>query len=125
MKVLIRAIQNVLFMHLSYYVKSYGHLCQNLAYFAMYFHQIWSCHVTHIANFEIFYFGLVLHLILISSGKFSTSEVISSNPHWRTPLVFLRLRHKLTLLAGSFSENKCFLKVSSFEFISTQAITSK
>ena len=44
--------------------------------------QIWSCHVTQEANFEIILFFLILHLILGKVTKFlmeklSTSEVIS------------------------------------------------
>ena len=49
-------------------------------------HQIWSCHVTQVVNFEFFYFVLILHLILEKVTKFlveklSTSEVISQKPH--------------------------------------------
>ena len=51
-------------LNLSHCVKSYGHFCQILAVFTMPAHQIWSCHVTQDANFEIFYFALILHLIL-------------------------------------------------------------
>ena len=43
-------------LNLSHYVKSYGHFCQILAFFTMPAHQIWSCHVTHKANFEHFLF---------------------------------------------------------------------
>ena len=39
-------------LNLSHYVKSYGHLCQILAFFAMPALQIWLCHVTQEANFE-------------------------------------------------------------------------
>ena len=39
-------------LNLSYYVKSYGHLCQILAFFTMPALQIWPCHVTQEANFE-------------------------------------------------------------------------
>ena len=38
-------------LNLSHYVKSYGHLCQFLAFFAMPALQIWPCHVTQEANF--------------------------------------------------------------------------
>ena len=38
--------------NLSHYVKSYGHLCQILAFFTMPALQIWPCHVTQEANFE-------------------------------------------------------------------------
>ena len=39
-------------LNLINYVKSYGHLCQILAFFTMPALQIWSCHVTQEANFE-------------------------------------------------------------------------
>ena len=52
-KVLMRAIQKMYFLlNLCHYVKSYGHLCQILAYFTMPALQIWPCHVTQKANFE-------------------------------------------------------------------------
>ena len=74
-------------LHLSHYVKSYGHLCQILTPFTMPAPQIWPCHVTQEANFEKkFYFFLIVHLILGKVTKFlveklSTSEVISQKPH--------------------------------------------
>ena len=39
-------------LNLSHYVKSYGHLCQILAFFTMPAPQIWPCHVTKEANFQ-------------------------------------------------------------------------
>ena len=39
-------------LNLSHYVKSYGHLCQILAFLTMPALQIWLCHVTQEANFE-------------------------------------------------------------------------
>ena len=39
-------------LNLSHYVKSYGHLCQILAFFTMPALQIWPCHLTQEANFE-------------------------------------------------------------------------
>ena len=74
-------------LNLSHYVKSYEHLCQILAFFMMPALQIWPCHVTQEANFEKFYFFLILHLILGKAAKFlveklSTSEVISQKPQW-------------------------------------------
>ena len=44
-------------------------------------HQLWSCHFTQEANFENFYFVLVLHLILekvtkFLEGKLSTVESV-------------------------------------------------
>ena len=41
-----------LLLNLSYYVKSYGHLCQILAFFTMPSLQIWPCQVTQEANFQ-------------------------------------------------------------------------
>ena len=53
--------------------KVMGHFCQIFAFFTRPTHQIWSCHATQNANFEIFNFVLILHLVLgshkISSGK--------------------------------------------------------
>ena len=79
-------------LNLSHYVKSYGHLCQILAFLTMPALQIWPCHVTQKANFEKIYFFLILHLILDKAAKFlveklSTSEVISQKPHggWKHP----------------------------------------
>ena len=76
-------------LNLSHCVKSYGHFCKTGALFTMPAYQIWSCQVTRDANFEIFYFILILHLILGKVTKFpveqlSTSEVISQKPH-KTP----------------------------------------
>ena len=39
-------------LNLSLYVKSYGHLCQFLAFFTMPTLQIWPCQVTQEANFQ-------------------------------------------------------------------------
>ena len=85
--VLMRAIQKCTFLlNLSHYIKSYGHLCQFLAFFTMPALQIWPCHVTQEANFKKIIFFLILHLILGKGTKFlveklSTSEVISQKPH--------------------------------------------
>ena len=57
-------------LNLSHYVKSYGHFCIILAFLMMPTYQIWSCHVTEEANFEFFYFVLILHLILGKVTKF-------------------------------------------------------
>ena len=43
-------------LNLSHCVKGYGHFCQILALFTMPTHQIWSCHVTQVANFKTFLF---------------------------------------------------------------------
>ena len=73
-------------LNLIHYVKSYGHLCQILAFLTMSALQIWPCHVTKEANFEKNDLFLILHLILDKAAKFlveklSTSEVISQKPH--------------------------------------------
>ena len=73
-------------LNLSHNVKSYGHLCQFLAFFTMLALQIWPCHVTQEAISKKFYFFLILYLILGKVTKFvveklSTSEVISQKPH--------------------------------------------
>ena len=72
-------------LNLSHCVKRYGHFCQILAFFTMPAHQIWSCHVTQDADFENFYFVLILYLILRKAIKFlveklSTSELIGQKP---------------------------------------------
>ena len=41
-----------LLLSVSHYVKSYGPLCQFLAFFTIPALQIWPCHVTQEANFE-------------------------------------------------------------------------
>ena len=68
-------------LNLSHYVKSYGHLCQILAFFTMPALQIWPCHVTQEANFKKKIFPNFAFNIekscKISSRKLSTSEVIS------------------------------------------------
>ena len=46
-----------------------------LALFTMPTHQIWSCHVIQVANFEKCLSCLIIHKL--SRGKFSTSEVAS------------------------------------------------
>ena len=72
---------------LSYYVKSYGHLCQILAFFTMPALQIWPCHMTQEANFEkILLFPNSAFTIgkscRISSRKALYLEVNSQKPHW-------------------------------------------
>ena len=80
-------------------------------------HQIWPCHVTQEANFEKFYFFLILHLILGKSAKFlveklSTLEVISQKPHGgvggkHPHPVLLGLRVEFCLsTSNSFTEKK-------------------
>ena len=74
-------------LNLSLCVKSYGHLYQILALFTMLIHQIWSCHVTHVGNFENFknrpdstFNFKKSHKV--SRGKFSTANVMRQKPHW-------------------------------------------
>ena len=75
-------------LNLSHCLKSYGHFCQFFCccFFTMPAHQKWSCHVTQDAEFEFFYFVLILYLILRNVTKFLverffTLEVISQKPH--------------------------------------------
>ena len=73
-------------LNLSHYVKRYGHFCQILAFFRLPAHQMWSCQVIQEANFEnfLFYPNSTFNIgksHKISSGKLSTTEVISQNPH--------------------------------------------
>ena len=69
-------------LNLSHCLKRCGHFCQILFFFTMPAHQIWSCHVTRDAEFEIFYFVLILYLTLrkvtkLLVEKLFASEVIS------------------------------------------------
>ena len=81
-------------LNLSHYIKSYGHLCQSLAIF----YDARSPNMAMSRNPRIkfrnkkLFFFLIPHLILGKAAiflveKFSTSEVISQNPHgeWKTP----------------------------------------
>ena len=56
-------------LNLSHYVKSYGGLCQILAFFMMPAPLIWPCHVTQEANLKKIVF-LILHLILEKVTKY-------------------------------------------------------
>ena len=100
---------------MNHYVKSYGHLCQILAFLMMSGLQIWPCHVTQEANFEKNYFFLILHLILGETAKFlveklSTLEVISQKPHrgGKHPPVLLGLSfaHLLSLYTMMTTETR-------------------
>ena len=68
---IVRAIQKRTFDWIWAIVKFYGHL---MWHFGFFYHahcrQMWSCHMTQLRNFEIFYFGLILHLILGKVTKF-------------------------------------------------------
>ena len=74
-------------LNLGHCVSSYEHfICQILACFTMPIHQIWSCYMTNVANFEniliwpnsAFKFRKVTKLLM---DKFSTSEISSQKPH--------------------------------------------
>ena len=99
-------------LNLIHYVKSYGHLCQILAFCTMPVPQIWPCHVTQEANFEKNYFFLILHLTLGKATKYlveklSASEVISQKPHggWKTPPSAFRVKGAGT---GQILKFHCF-----------------
>ena len=79
-------------LHLIHYVKSYGHLCQILAFFTMPALQIWPCHVTHEANFEKINFFLILHLILGKATKFLLQKLSAENLTWGTPPSAFRVK---------------------------------
>ena len=73
-------------LNLSHYIKSYGHLCQILAFFTMPALQIWPCHVTQEANFEtiLFFLNSAFNIgksCKISSRKALYFKVISQKPH--------------------------------------------
>ena len=71
-------------MERSEYVKSYGHLCQILAFFYDAALQIWPCHVTQEANLKenLFFPNSPFNIRKVTkflAEKLSTSEVISKN----------------------------------------------
>ena len=69
-------------LNLGHYVKSYGHLCQILAFFLMPAPQIWPCHVTEEANFKRkLFFPKEGKVTIFLVEKLSTSEVISQKPY--------------------------------------------
>ena len=75
--------------NLSYYVKSFGHFCQNFGIFYNAHSPNMVCHVAQEANFEKNFF-LILHLILrkvtkFLMGKLCTSKVVSRK---HTPSAF-------------------------------------
>ena len=89
-------------LNLSHCVKGNGRFCQILFFLTMPAHEIWSCHATQDAILEIFFFCPNSKFNIrksheISSGKLSTSEVISQKPArggerwWKTPPVPLGL----------------------------------
>ena len=88
-----------LLLNLSQYVKSYGHLCQILAFFTMPAPQIWSCHMTQEANFTKFYFFLILRLIVGKVTKFLVEKLSTSEGYqpktsrgWKTPPSAFRVK---------------------------------
>ena len=71
-----RAIQKCTFLlNLSNYVKSYGHFCQILGFFTMSAPQMWSCRVTHEANFKDFLFCPNSTFIIGKSHKISSGKL--------------------------------------------------
>ena len=72
-----------LLFNVSHYVKSYGHLCQFLTFFAIPALQIWPCHVTQEANFEkiLFFPNFAFNIrksYKISSRKSSLLQKLSA-----------------------------------------------
>ena len=63
-------------LNLSHYVKSYGHLCQILAFFTMSAPQIWPCHVTQEVNFEKISFFPNSAFNIRKSYKISSRKVL-------------------------------------------------
>ena len=66
-----------LLLNLSHFVKSLS----NFGFFTMPTHQLWSCHVAEVANFENFYFVLVLHLNIRKSPKTSGGKALYFNSY--------------------------------------------
>ena len=62
-------------LNLGHCVKRYGPFCQILAFFAMPTHQIWSCHVTQVANFSTFN---IRKIPKISGAKCSLRQKLSA-----------------------------------------------
>ena len=99
-------------LNLSHYVKSYGHLCQILAFFTMPALQLWPCHVTQEANFEkILFFPNSANNIgkscKISSRKalyFRSYQPKTPRGVENTPPVLLGLRTDKTLWRNTFRE---------------------
>ena len=85
-------------LNLSHYVKSYGHLCQILAFFTMPAPHIWPCHVTQEANFEKFLLFPNSAFNIRKSYKISGNKALSFRSYQpktsrggggNTPLCFL------------------------------------
>ena len=63
-------------LNLSHYVKSYGHLCQILAFFTMPALQIWPCHAIQEANSEKFLFFPNSAFNIAKSYKISSRKAL-------------------------------------------------
>ena len=63
-------------LNLSYYVKRFGHFSQNMAFFTMPTHQIWSCHVIQEANFENVLFSPISTFNIKKSHKISSRKAL-------------------------------------------------
>ena len=80
-------------LNLSHYVKSYGYLCQILAFFTMPALQIWPCHVTQEANFKKHLFFPNSAFNIGKSYKLSSRKALyvrsyqpkTSPGGWKTP----------------------------------------
>ena len=112
-------------LNLSHYVKSYGHLCQILAFSYNARSPNMAMSRDPRSNFQKNLLFLILHLILDKAAKFlaeklSTSEVISQKPHggWKTapplPSAFRVKRtqghinfHTLVSHSFNFHSNRC------------------
>ena len=97
-------------LNLSHYVKSYGHLCQILAFFTMPALQIWPCHVTQEANFEkiLFFPNSAFNIgksYKISSRKALYLRSYQPKTSWGPP-VLLGLRKRAKSLEEIFSGSK-------------------
>ena len=92
-------------LNVSHYVKSYGHLCQILAFLTMPALQIWPCHVTQEANFEknLFFPNSAFNIgksCKISSRKalyFRSYQPKTSRGDGKHPPVLLGLKCKMFL----------------------------
>ena len=88
-------------LNLSHYIKSYGHLCQFLAFFTMPALQIWPCHVTQVANFKKNLFFPSSAFNIRKSYKISSRKALyfrSNQPkisrRWKTPPSAFRVKEK-------------------------------
>ena len=70
-------------LKLSRYVKSCGHFCQILAFFAMPAHQIWSYNVAQEANFKNFLFCANSTFNIRKSHKTSGGKAANYLSSWK------------------------------------------